>query len=469
MFFKHIYTPSLAANSYLLGDEKTKTCVAIDPTRHVVPYIVQVQNAGLDIVAILETHVHADFASGSKELKHQLNEKPLIYASGMGGPQWTPVYADRIAKQGTELKIGDLRLEAIHTPGHTPEHLMWVCYDESRSSHTPWFVFTGDCLFVGSVGRPDLLGKNETSVLAARLYHSLFEILAPLPDFVEIFPSHGEGSACGKALKGRSTSTLGYERLFNPYLKKEPEKIWIEHLLKGLSPIPPYFKHLKKMNLLGPPLLSTLKTFKWEEEKKQPHLDELFLIDVRHPDSFAAAHLKGSINIPFSSSFSQWAGGMLPVDMPIGLIVDHTHLFLEIIDELRLMGFDENIWVIQLEKNRFLLPDSFHSLTSIPVEELAKHAQSEPPYILDVRTLEEWQSGHIPGAHHLELNMLVYSLDELPQERSIAVVCRSGHRASIGASLLKKHGFSSVMNVCGGMLAWKQAKLPMIKGNKNLS
>jgi hydroxyacylglutathione hydrolase len=464
MFFQRVVTPGLSIYSYLLGDEKSKCCVVIDPTRYVVPFIVQAQNAGLDITDILETHVHADYVSGSKELKHQLNEKPHIYASGMGGKKWVPAYADVIVQHGTQLKLGDVRLEAIHTPGHTPEHVIWVCYDESRSSTTPWFAFMGDCLFVGSVGRPDLLGKEEMAILAPLLYKTLFETLAPLPDFLEIFPAHGEGSQCGKSLKSLATSTLGFERLFNPYFKKESSEKWIHNLQKELLPIPHYFHHLKKLNIEGPPLLSALKAKIWQKNEA-PDFKELFLVDVRHPEPFAASHIKGSLNIPFSHSFCQWAGWMLPIHTPIGLIVENTHIYSEVIDQLRLMGFDQEIWVIQLGNNQQNFSCAFSSFSALDVDELAKQLlQSESLYVLDVRTLEEWSSGHIPRSHHLELNDLEKSLKHLPKDRAFALLCRSGQRASLAASLLQKYGFPSVMNIRGGMQAWKQAGLPVKVG-----
>lgn len=460
MFFQRIFTPGLSINSYLLGDEKTKRCIAIDPTRHVIPFIMQTQNAGLDITDILETHVHADYVSGSKELKHQLNGKPLIYASGMGGDEWIPAYTDVVVGQGTQIKIGDLRLEPIHTPGHTPEHLIWVCYDESRSSRTPWFAFTGDCVFVGSVGRPDLLGAEKEMLMASQLYQTLFEVLAPLPDFLEIFPSHGAGSLCGKSLKGRATSTLGFERLFNPYLKKESKEKWISNLLKELLPVPAYFQRLKKINVEGPPLLSSLKAVKWNQEEEGPGLDQLFLLDVRHPEVFAASHLKGSLNIPCSHSFCQWIGWMIPPNTPIGLVVENKYVYSEVVDLLRVMGFDQEIWIIQWEGDQ-TLSYPFSSFPVMEVEELAKKHSMESLYVLDVRTPEEWFSGHIPGSHHIELNYLEDALKELPKDQSIALLCRSGQRASLAASLLQKHGFPSVMNVRGGIQAWKQASLPL--------
>lgn len=463
MFFQCIVTSGLAINSYLLGDEKSKKCVVIDPTRHVISFIIQAQNAGLDISSILETHVHADYVSGAKELKHQLNEKPMIYASGMGGEKWIPHYADIIVQKGTQIKFGDLRLEAVHTPGHTPEHVMWVCYDESRSSTTPWFAFTGDGLFVGSIGRPDLLGEEEMAILAPQLYNTVFEVFSSLPDFVEIFPAHGEGSLCGKALKSRSTSTIGYERLYNPYFKKEPLEKWIRLLQKGLSPVPHYFQRLKKLNVEGPPLLSSLKTKVWDREDG-PDFKDLFLIDVRHHELFATSHIQGSLNIPFSHSFCQWAGWMLPADTSIGLIIENTHIYSEIIDQLRLMGFDQDIWVIQLNEEQKDFPFSFSSFPIIEIDELAKQ-KSKSLYVLDVRTPEEWRTGHIPGSHHLELNQLENGLKQLPTHQPIALLCRSGQRSSLAASLLQKHGFHSVMNIRGGIQAWKQAGLPLRQEN----
>lgn len=465
MFFQRIFTQGLSIHSYILGDEKTKRCVVIDPVRNVVPYIIHAQNAGYDITDILETHVHADFVSGSKELKHQLNEKPRIHASGMGGKEWIPAYADEIVRDGAELKIGELRLKAVHTPGHTPEHLIWICFDDSRSSKIPWFAFTGDCLFVGSIGRPDLLGKQAMEVLAPQLYHTLFDVLASYPDFVEIFPSHGEGSICGKALKTRGSSTLGYERLFNPYFTKQPEDIWIKKLKDDLLPAPPYCQRIKKVNVEGAPLLSSLKTFKWGEGSASPALDQLFLLDIRLPDTYAAFHIRESINIPASPTFVQWAGWMLPEKKPIGLIVENVHAASEVIEQLRLMGFDQEIWIIQIGDEPLAKSNDSASFPMMDVEELAK-ILTEPAsiYLVDVRSAEEWRSGHISGAHHMELTSLEKVQHKLPKGEKIGFICRSGHRASLAASLMEKFGFS-VINIRGGMQAWKQSGLPIMLGD----
>ena len=194
MFFHQRFIPGLAIASYMVGDEKSKDCAVIDPTRDVDEYVQVARREGLRIAHVFETHVHADFVSGAPELKAHCGGTPVIHCSGMGGDPWTPPYADHVVKDGDEVRLGSLRLRAIHTPGHTPEHVCWALFDETRSKDHPWLVFTGDFLFVGDVGRPDLLGEAERAKLAHQLYESVFNKLAPLPDYTEVFPAHGAGS-----------------------------------------------------------------------------------------------------------------------------------------------------------------------------------------------------------------------------------------------------------------------------------
>jgi hydroxyacylglutathione hydrolase len=470
MFFRRIFNAGLGINTYLLGDEKSKHCVVVDPTRQVVSIIMQVQQAGLEITDILETHVHADFVSGSKELKHLLNGKPRIHVSGMGGVEWIPTYGDRVIHHGDVIHKGSFRLEAIHTPGHTPEHLVWLCYDEAFSDTIPWFALTGDCLFVGSVGRPDLLGEHTAHPLAEKLYQSLFKTLAVLPDYIEILPAHGAGSLCGKALNGRISSTLGYERLCNPYLKKEPIEEWIAKVLKDLPLVPPYFQRLKVLNVEGAPLLCTLKTQGWKKiVESSPSPQELFLLDVRGPDVFAHSHIQGSLNIPPSSSFCHWAGWMLPKERPIGLIIENEHRSAEVIDQLRIMGFDQPLWIIPWEKKSAewaRLETSFPMLSTESLWQQIKAKQA--PYVIDVRTAEEWKKGHIAEAHHLELNQLKQNLDQIPKDQSLAVICASGARASLAASLLKQQGWLDIRNIQGGMQGWEKAGYPMTFSSFNV-
>ena len=252
MLLHQRFVPGLAINSYVVGDERTKQAAVIDPTRDVDEFIRYARDNGLHIRHILETHVHADFVSGSLELKTRLDGEPMIHVSGLGGEQWTPPYADHVAADGDAINLGKVRLEAVYTPGHTPEHVSWSLYDEMRSSDTPWLAFTGDFLFVGDVGRPDLLGEEARRQLAHELHKSVFERLPRLPDITEIFPAHGAGSLCGKAIGSRSSSTVGYERRFNPALVEKPEESWVADLLNNMPLAPPYFRRMKEVNRSGP-------------------------------------------------------------------------------------------------------------------------------------------------------------------------------------------------------------------------
>ncbi len=467
MLFQKIYTPGLAINTYLVGDEASKECVVIDPTRIIAPIIMAAESAGLTIIGILETHVHADFVSGARELKQQLKGRPRIYASGMGGEEWTPSYADHVVQDRESLKVGSLRLEALHTPGHTPEHVMWICYDEMRNEDLAWFVFSGDCLFVGSVGRPDLLGEKEFDRLSSQLYQSLFETLTTLPDSAEIFPAHGAGSLCGKALSGISSSTIGYERSSNPYLIPSRMEEWKKVICQDLPPAPPYFTRVKKLNAEGPPLLETLKV-ESVKDINDLNLNDWFLLDIRHPETFARFHIEKSVNIPVTSSFCHWAGWMIPEAVPLAIITGHENHMAETINQLRLIGFDQPFYTLVLkeeDEENLNHPACFCYLSPEDVAQRLKESY-ENIVVLDVRTDAEWQSGHIADAYHVELNELYSFMHRLPQDRLIAVVCRSGMRASTAASLLKKYGFKYVANIKGGMQAWIQQQLPVINADK---
>src|SRR4051812_6051301 len=254
MFFHQRFVPGLAIASYVVGDERTKQAAVIDPTRDVDDFLqIARDNGKLNITHVLETHVHADFVSGAVELKARLNGEPRIVCSGCGGNQWTPAYADVVARDGDEVTLGSIRLRCVHTPGHTPEHVCWALYDNTRSRETPWLVFTGDFLFVGGVGRPDLLGEQKRTALAHELYDTTFRRTAPWPDFVEVFPGHGAGSLCGKAIGSRRASSIGFERRFNASLQPMPEPGWGAKLMSGMPPAPPYFARVKKIKLDRPP------------------------------------------------------------------------------------------------------------------------------------------------------------------------------------------------------------------------
>ena len=467
MLLHQRFIPGLAIASYLVGDERTGEAAVIDPTRDVEEYLAFARDNDLHIRHILETHVHADFVSGARELKARLKNQPVIHSSGMGGAEWTPPYADHVAKDGDEVQVGSMRLKAIHTPGHTPEHVSWALYDDTRSKDTPWIIFTGDFLFVGDVGRPDLLGTEAQRQLAHQLYQSVFDKLPAVPDITEIFPAHGAGSLCGKAISSRRSSTVGFERQFNSVLVRKPEEQWIRELMADMPLAPPYFRRMKKVNQAGPAILGPELPGLRRWSVKEVHdrvCEKCLILDVRSKEAFAAAHIPDAINIPFGPQLPTWAGWVLPYDRPIQLIVDNSAQVPEVVTHLIRVGFDEiqgyvqggiDGWETSGYPLAMLDTMSVHQLR----DRLAKG--TDRVTVLDVRTEKEWNAGHIDGAIHIHGGKLQERFADVPQSNPVAVVCGSGYRASIAASFLKREGYADVTNVVGGMSAWKAAGLPM--------
>lgn len=335
-------TPGLAINTYILVDSSAKKGVVIDATRDVSPLLEVLQRDGLQEVAILETHVHADFVSGARELKHILKRNDIntqIYSSGMGGPTWIPNYADHLVKDKQELVFGEIKLQAWHTPGHTPEHVMWLLLDKDN---VPRKAFTGDFLLFGSLGRPDLLGEKTLSLLSNQLYNSVFNTLAKLPDAVEIYPAHGAGSLCGKGISPQASSTLGEQRKNNPFLILKPKEEWIRSVLSNMPPAPRYFSIVKQMNLSGVTLIEELPPLKEFSPLDILAQDpkEVFFLDVRNKEDFSSNHLAGSINIPFSPLFLSWAAQMVSYEKSILMISPDEETLGELIKNLRTIGLD---------------------------------------------------------------------------------------------------------------------------------
>jgi hydroxyacylglutathione hydrolase len=460
LIIRQFFTPGLAIASYIIYDEHSRRGAIIDPTRHIEQFLRCVQQESIDISYILETHVHADFVSGAQELKAVLI-KPKIICSDMGGSAWSPHYADQLIKDREEINLGNTRLQAWHTPGHTPEHIIWVVYDELRHTHIPALAFTGDLIFVGSIGRPDLLGNEEQQTLAKQLYHTLFNTLAPLPDFMEIYPAHGAGSLCGKGIGARQSSTLGYERQCNPWLKPMPYEEWAAGLLKEMPAPPAYFKNMKHLNITGvdmqslpkdlPPILTLEQILK--------HMASCQVIDVRHPETFAAGHLKGAINIPLSPAFATWAGSVLPPNKDLLIVIKDTPEALYIVQSLKLIGIDNIKGICNASAHTSQeWQEIQHVSPMLTVGAIAK--EMDTTHFLDVRTPAEWNSGHIKEAHHVQMPLISSSLDQLPKDSPIAVFCHSGMRASIIASLLQGYGFSAAA-VRGGMQEWIKNGLPI--------
>jgi hydroxyacylglutathione hydrolase len=462
VFLHQRFIPGLAIYSYMVGDEKTRECAVIDASRDVDYFIDLAEREGLRITHVLETHVHADFVSGSRELKARLDGEPIVSCSGLGGPDWTPPYADRILADRDTIRMGSIRLEAVHTPGHTPEHLTWALYDETRSVDTPWLLFTGDFVFVGDVGRPDLLGEEVRRVLAAQLYQSVFDRLPAFPDFAEILPGHGAGSLCGKAIGSRSASTLGFERRFNASLAAAAEDVWVRTLLEGMPIAPPYFRRMKKVNAEGPALIGLDlpgRTRYRAEQVYERVCEHCLIVDVRPKEAFASSHIPGAINIPLGAVLPTWAGWVLPYDQPTLIVLDDPADMPQVVTHLLRVGFDHIRGYLEDGMDRWQTA-GFETarLQTMSVHDLARRLKtSDPPFVLDVRSEREFDAGHIEEALHIHGGLLQDRVAEVPRDREVAVVCGSGYRASIAASFLKRRGYERVINVLGGMSAYSAA------------
>lgn len=461
------FVPGLAIASYIVGDEKTGDAVVVDPTRDVEDYVRFARDQGLHIRHIVETHVHADFVCGSRELKARLNDEAIVHCSGYGGDDWTQPYADRYVREGDTIEFGDVRLEFLHTPGHTPEHLCVLLKDTSRSADVPWLLFTGDFLFVGDVGRPDLLGEEARQELAHQLYGSVFEKLPRLPDVTEIFPAHGAGSLCGKAIGSRRSSTVGYERRFNPSLQEQPEPDWTRSLLDQMPLAPPYFGRMKRVNQQGPaiigPELPGQK--RWNAQEVDERVcEQCLIVDVRSKEAFAAAHIPEAINIPLGDNLPTWAGWVLPYDRPTLVILDDPADMGAVTTHLLRVGFDDVLGYLEGGMDEWQTGGfPLSTLGSASVHQLRQRLPEVADgslTLLDVRTEKEWSDGHVEGAMHIHGGRLQEHFADVPRDKPVAVICGSGYRASIAASFLKREGFGDVTNIMGGMSAWQAAGFP---------
>ncbi|MBA3237142.1 MAG: MBL fold metallo-hydrolase [Parachlamydiaceae bacterium] len=468
-----ITTPGLAINTYLLIDPETRNGAVIDATRDIKPLITLIEREGCSVTAILETHVHADFISGSKELKSHLNEKTQIFCSSLGGKEWVSDYADQEVVDRQVISLGSLKIQAWHTPGHTPEHLMWVVFGEDINPQKAQLAFTGDFLLFGSLGRPDLLGEKETRQLSEFLYESVFSVLSQLPDSTVVYPAHGAGSLCGKSISKQSSSTLEIERQTNPFLVYMSQNEWIINLLKGMPKPPAYFARMKHLNISGIPYLKTLIAPKELSAKaivEWSHAKGVIL-DLRSKEEFASVHITGALSIPLQGSFVNWVSFVAPFGQPIALIVNDLVSLDQALLQMRLVGLDNiqafYIWDPALSRafDGTVSAAPFVDPSEV-MEKTANNNSSSIFKILDVRSAEEWDSGHIKNAIHCDLSSLNEQIGTLPHTGTYAVICGSGYRASIAASLLQNAGFPSLYNVAGGMSEWNKRGLPVVKENE---
>lgn len=465
---RRFYEDSLAQASYVLGCTRTKQALVIDPSREVEQYLAAAAAEGLRITRVTETHVHADFVSGVRELTARTGARPCL--SDAGPAEWKYRYAStddaQLLNHGDVIEIGDVHVQALHTPGHTPEHVTFMVTETAKTA-MPLGAFTGDFIFAGDVGRPDLLeraaGLSGTMRQgAAQLFRSLQEFQR-FPDHLQLWPGHGAGSPCGKSLSAIPQTTLGYERAVNWAFAINEEGEFVDKVLEGQPDPPRYYATMKRVNRDGPrvvgvrPQLPTITARDFGTL-----LDEgAAIIDTRPADAFAGKHIQGTINIPFGKSFLIWAGSVLPYDAPLYIITSHedSGLAQSIAKKLSLIGLDDVLgyapWELLSAWRSRTHPTT--SMRQTAAAELRQRIRTDELQIVDVRNGYEWAAGHIEGARNIPLAHLADRAHELDPDRPVVVHCQMGGRSAVAASVLEARGFRSVMNLAGGYKAWEES------------
>jgi hydroxyacylglutathione hydrolase len=460
VILKQFYLNCLAHASYLIGDEETGTAAVVDPQRDVDRYLEFATEHKLQIKHVFLTHLHADFVAGHLELRDRVGATIYLGAKAQAGYRFTPL------GDGSVVEFGRVRLKSLETPGHTPESISIVVYDFNRSASEPYAVLTGDTLFIGDVGRPDLrvaLGWSAAD-LGSMLFDSLQSKLLPLPDASLVYPAHGAGSLCGKAISKETVSTIGEQRRVNYALQPMSKKEFIEMVTADQPEAPPYFTYDAVLNSKERPTLEEALG----RELKPLGLDRVLelqaggtqILDTREPEEFATAHLVGSINIGLSGQYATWAGTVLSRERSIVIIASPGREY-ESAVRLGRIGFDNVVGYLEDGMRGLeLRPDLTATTERLSAPLSAELLSSgEPPVLIDVRTPREREQKFIDGSMSIPLNHLAERAQDLPRDRPLLLYCAGGYRSSIGASLLQQRGFERVSEIAGGMAAWDTAKL----------
>ena len=467
MIVKRFFEPLIAQNSYLIGCAHAGEALVIDANRDVDAYIAAAAADHLRITHVTETHIHADYLSGSRELARRTGAELLL--SDEGDADWKYAFASegRLIRGGATITIGNVKVAVEHTPGHTPEHLTFLITDGAVAD-APIAAATGDFIFVGDVGRPDLLEraaniKGTMEAGARTLYRSL-SAFKQHDDWLQIWPGHGAGSSCGKGISAIPHSTLGYERRFNWALKVKSEDAFVAEVLAGQPDPPKYFGTMKRLNKEGP---SSLGGFREPPRIADGELQAAlargaFVVDARPAGDYAARFVPGTINLPLNTSFVTWAGWLIPYDTDIYLVVPdggETRLR-EVVRALALIGLDRVAGYFTASAVTRLIDGAVSSIRQIEPRELSAMRGDHAPVVIDVRNDNEWRAGHVPAAVHIPLGRLTERLAELPQGQPLVMQCGAGARSAIAASVLTRAGVPDVSNLVGGYNAWVDAGLP---------
>lgn len=456
MFFQHVYDKSLAQASYFIGCQAKGEAIVIDAQRDIDVYLEIAKQNNMKITHVTETHIHADFLCGSRELAAVTGAK--MYLSDEGGEDWQYQFPHIGLKHGDKINVGNLTLEVLHTPGHTPESISFLLTDHPATDK-PVMVFTGDFVFVGDIGRPDLLEKAAglvgTQEKGAKQMYESIQRFAELPEYVQVWPAHGAGSACGKALGAVPSTTVGYEKIRNwAFQYEDDEAGFVKYLLEGQPEPPKYFAMMKHLNKVNRPLLVEIPKHPklTKEQFLTAYENGLKVIDARVKTDFAKGFIPGSINIQGNNSFSTWAGWLLNYQEQFILVADDNQIE-DLTRKLMRIGLD-NIYGYISDVNDLGL--ELETETIIDIEEFKSYISNPDAQIVDVRGYSEYDAYHVEGADNVFVGTLPDNLDKFSKDKQIVIYCQSGDRATIAQSLLAKYGFKNVKNYSAGMKEWME-------------
>jgi len=454
MFFQHVYDKTLAQASFLIGCQAKGDAIVIDAQRDMDVYLKIAARNNLKITHITETHIHADFLAGSRELAAVTGAQ--LYLSDEGGTDWQYQFDHIGLKHGDKIKVGNLTLEVLHTPGHTPESISFLLTDLSATSE-PVMIFTGDFVFVGDIGRPDLLEKAAGLIGAqekgARQMYESIQRFTELPSFVQVWPGHGAGSACGKALGAVPSSTVGYEKIRNwAFQYQNDEQGFIDYLLAGQPEPPKYFAMMKYLNKVNRPLLVEIPNHQELSSAQflQAYSDGIKVIDTRNKIDFAKGFIPGSINIHHNNMLSTWAGWLLNYQEQFIIVADATEME-EITRKLMRIGLDNIYGFVSGVAD---LGMELQNADLIDLDTFKGYVGKDNVQIVDVRSLTEFNEGHIEGAEHVFVGTLQDNLGKISKDKQVVIHCQSVDRSAIAYSILRRNGFDTIKNYSGGMKEW---------------
>lgn len=465
MFFEHVYDKSLAQASYFIGCQKAGVAAVIDAKRDVDTYLEIAKANNMKITHVFETHIHADFLAGSRELAKLTGAE--MYLSDEGGEGWEYEFSHHGLKDGDKIEMGNLSFDVLHTPGHTPESISFLLTDNPASAK-PVMLFTGDFVFVGDIGRPDLLQKaagivGTADAGALQMYNSI-QKFAELPDYIQVWPGHGAGSACGKALGAVPSTTVGYEKITNwAFQFKNDKPGFVKYLLEDQPEPPKYFAMMKKLNKVDRPLLTEVPMQKLlsSTELKDAMAKGIKLIDARDKVEFAAGFIPGSYNIQGNNAFATWAGWFIKYDEPFMLLADESQLN-DLTRKLMRIGLDNVYGYVPSTSVWIDTGGILEKANVITFEEAKELINDNGIQLVDLRGETEYNTGHIAKADNIFIGTLPQNLNKVSKDKKVVIHCQSGDRSTIAYSILAKNGFTNVVNFSGGMNEWVNEGEPVV-------